>query len=72
MVQYYQIAGQKVGSHYLSIGVLTTMFAGIYLATSGKKQITPAKPAINASSRDEENFIQQFLKEADAKDGKKH
>lgn len=42
----------------LSIGVLSTMFVGVWAATGGKKQMAGAAPAINASSRDEENFIQ--------------
>ncbi|KAK7927178.1 hypothetical protein PG985_004176 [Apiospora marii] len=59
MVQMYSIAGQKIGSHYLAMGVLSALFGGTYLATSGP---SPAKkaaqtPPINASSPDEEDFI---------------
>ncbi|KAK7542984.1 hypothetical protein IWX49DRAFT_592806 [Phyllosticta citricarpa] len=71
MVQYYQIAGRKVGSHVLSIGVLSTLFGGIALATGGSKaKKVDNTPPINASSKDEENFIQEFLKEAEGE--KKH
>ncbi|CZT17861.1 uncharacterized protein RCC_03697 [Ramularia collo-cygni] len=71
MVAYYEIFGQKVGSHILSIGVLSTMFVGTWAMAGGKKSPASNTPPINASSKDEENFIQQFLKEAE-KDEKKH
>ncbi|KAK4629296.1 hypothetical protein CLAFUW4_08455 [Fulvia fulva] len=71
MVQYYQIAGQKVGSHWLSIATLSTMFIGGWAMSGGSKKPAQQAPPINASSKDEENFIQQFLKEAE-KDEKKH
>ncbi|RMY00729.1 hypothetical protein D0868_08854 [Hortaea werneckii] len=60
MVVYYQIAGQKVGSHMLSIGVLSTLFGGIWAMSGGsKKSAGPNNtPPLNASSKDEENFIQ--------------
>ncbi|KAK8080539.1 hypothetical protein PG997_008357 [Apiospora hydei] len=59
MVQMYSIAGQKIGSHYLAMGVLSALFGGTYFAVSGP---SPAKkaaqtPPINASSPDEEDFI---------------
>ncbi|KAK2760230.1 hypothetical protein FQN54_002297 [Arachnomyces sp. PD_36] len=57
MVVYYQVAGKKVGSHVLSMGVLATLFGGSYLAMpSGPKKENG--PPINASSKDEEKFIQ--------------
>ncbi|RMX78515.1 hypothetical protein D0869_09024 [Hortaea werneckii] len=54
------IAGQKVGSHMLSIGVLSTLFGGIWAMSGGsKKSAGPNNtPPLNASSKDEENFIQ--------------
>ncbi|RMZ35835.1 hypothetical protein D0859_00100 [Hortaea werneckii] len=63
MVVYYQIAGQKVGSHMLSIGVLSTLFGGIWAMSGGsKKSAGPNNtPPLNASSKDEENFIQYVL-----------
>ncbi|KAI7265607.1 hypothetical protein KC345_g8433 [Hortaea werneckii] len=71
MVVYYQIAGQKVGSHMLSIGVLSTLFGGIWAMSGGsKKSAGPNNtPPLNASSKDEENFIQEFLKQADSGSG---
>ncbi|TKA31491.1 hypothetical protein B0A50_02338 [Salinomyces thailandicus] len=59
MVVYYQIAGQKVGSHMLSIGVLSTLFLGSWSMMGGsKKPAAGQAPPMNASSKDEENFIQ--------------
>ncbi|EGP87458.1 unnamed protein product [Zymoseptoria tritici ST99CH_1A5] len=76
MVVYYELFGQKVGSHILAIGTLTTLFAGTWAMTGGsKKSPIQNAPQIQASSKDEENFIQQFLKEAEAdnkKAGAKH
>ncbi|CAL5869444.1 uncharacterized protein PFLUO_LOCUS3673 [Penicillium psychrofluorescens] len=66
MVVYYQIAGKKVGSHVLSMATLGTMFAGAWLAMGGgDKPKTAQGPPISASSKDEEQFIQQFMKEVD-------
>lgn len=71
MVQYYQIAGRKVASHVLSMTVLGAVFGGITLATGGSKAKKADNiPPINASSKDEENFIKEFLKEAEGE--KKH
>ncbi|KAF4308474.1 hypothetical protein GTA08_BOTSDO03642 [Botryosphaeria dothidea] len=70
MVVYYQVAGRKVGSHVLAMGVLGTLFTGIFAATGGSKKTATTVPPINASSKDEENFIQEFLKEAEGKDAK--
>ncbi|KAJ5090548.1 hypothetical protein N7532_009232 [Penicillium argentinense] len=71
MVVYYQIAGKKVGSHVLSMAVLGSLFAGSYAAMGGgEKPKTAAGPPINASSKEEGDFIQQFLKEVDGGDKK--
>ncbi|KAJ5473710.1 hypothetical protein N7475_003276 [Penicillium sp. IBT 31633x] len=71
MVVYYQIAGKKVGSHVLSMATLGSIFAGSWLAMSGgEKPKTAQGPPINASSKDEENFIQNFMKEVDGGDKK--
>lgn len=40
------------------MGVLGTLFGGIFAATGGSKKVPNAAPPINASSKDEENFIQ--------------
>ncbi|KAJ9630969.1 hypothetical protein H2203_001497 [Taxawa tesnikishii (nom. ined.)] len=67
MVVKYDIMGRKIGSHYLAIGVLAALFGGIGAATGGAKKSTAQGPPINASSKEEENFIQDFLKEAEGK-----
>ncbi|KAJ5895352.1 hypothetical protein N7495_007043 [Penicillium taxi] len=70
MVVYYQIAGKKVGSHVLSIATLSTIFVGAWAATGSSKPKTAAGPPIAASSSEEGDFIQNFLKEADGGDKK--
>ncbi|KAK4544060.1 hypothetical protein LTR36_004558 [Oleoguttula mirabilis] len=65
MVVYYEILGQKVGSHMLAIGILSTMFGGTYAMMGGSKKKAELGPPLNATSKDEENFITEFLKEAD-------
>ncbi|KAL1998864.1 hypothetical protein VTN02DRAFT_5465 [Thermoascus thermophilus] len=45
------------------MAVLGSLFGGTYLATrGGDKQKKEQGPPINASSKDEEQFIQDFLK----------
>ncbi|KAL1302018.1 hypothetical protein AAFC00_002468 [Neodothiora populina] len=61
----YDIFGRKVGSHHLALGILTTVVGGIIYAASGPKKVANAQPAINASSKEEENFVQAFLEEND-------
>ncbi|CZR67740.1 uncharacterized protein PAC_17639 [Phialocephala subalpina] len=70
MVQMYTIAGRQIGSHYLAMGVLGLMFGGSFLATGGSKAQKAQGPPINAQSPDEESFIKDFLKNAEA-DAKK-
>ncbi|EGO58934.1 hypothetical protein NEUTE1DRAFT_99125 [Neurospora tetrasperma FGSC 2508] len=55
MGQYYNLFGQK-----LAMGVLGSLFGGVYLASGGSSK-TPATPPINASSSDEADFIKKFL-----------
>ncbi|KAG9259047.1 uncharacterized protein F5Z01DRAFT_669781 [Emericellopsis atlantica] len=71
-VAYYTIAGRQVGGHYLAMGVLGSLFGGIYYAASGpSKPVAAANPPpLNASSSDEADFIKKFLEEQDS--GKKH
>ncbi|KAI8962328.1 hypothetical protein F5Y11DRAFT_323146 [Daldinia sp. FL1419] len=66
MVAMYNIFGRQIGSHYLAMGVLATLFTGSYVGFSGGSKKTPQTPPINASSPDEADFIQNFLKQADA------
>ncbi|KAK4498868.1 hypothetical protein PRZ48_009378 [Zasmidium cellare] len=71
MVVYYNVLGQRIGSHWLSIGTLSTLFVGGWAMSGGsKKQSAQQGPPINASSKDEENFIQEFLKQAESEDTK--
>ncbi|KAF2455006.1 hypothetical protein BDY21DRAFT_350896 [Lineolata rhizophorae] len=70
MVVMYEIAGRKVGSHVLSMATLATAFGGSYLAMGGKSKGKEQGPPINATSKDEENFIQEFLKNAEAEEKK--
>ncbi|EEA24532.1 hypothetical protein TMatcc_007635 [Talaromyces marneffei ATCC 18224] len=62
MVNYYNIAGRKIGSHHLAMGILGGLFGSIYLASSGGSKKQVVTPPINAGSKDEEKFIQDFLK----------
>ncbi|KAL3460506.1 hypothetical protein BJX64DRAFT_262853 [Aspergillus heterothallicus] len=70
MVQYYAIAGRQVGSHHLALGILSSLFGGVYLATRGGSQAKPAAPPIKAESKDEETFIQDFLKQVNGEEKK--
>ncbi|KAK2741501.1 hypothetical protein FQN55_008252 [Onygenales sp. PD_40] len=70
MVVYYNVAGRKVGSHFLAIATLGTTFLGSYLAMGSGKKDKTQPPPINASSKDEEAFIQEFLKNVDAEEKK--
>ncbi|KAK6496500.1 hypothetical protein TWF481_002516 [Arthrobotrys musiformis] len=71
MVAYYTIAGKQVGSHILSIATLSTVFGLSYLSMGGSKK-PQTTPPIQATSKDEETFIQNFLKEAEAEGKAKH
>ncbi|KAI1656780.1 hypothetical protein F4813DRAFT_363300 [Daldinia decipiens] len=66
MVAMYTIFGRQVGSHHLAMGVLATLFTGSYIGFGGGSKKATQAPPINASSPDEADFIQNFLKQADA------
>ncbi|KAK4248297.1 hypothetical protein C7999DRAFT_31203 [Corynascus novoguineensis] len=70
MVQTYKILGANVGSHYLAMGVLGTLFVGSYAALGGGSKAQPATPPINASSPDEADFIKKFMEQAEADEKK--
>ncbi|KAJ5604940.1 hypothetical protein N7510_010094 [Penicillium lagena] len=56
----------QLPAQQLSMATLGTMFAGSWLAMGGgDKPKTAQGPPISASSKDEEQFIQQFMKEVD-------
>ncbi|EPS37437.1 hypothetical protein H072_8866 [Dactylellina haptotyla CBS 200.50] len=58
MVAYYTIAGKQVGSHVLSMATLGAVFGISWLSMGGSSKKTQTTPPIQASSKDEENFIQ--------------
>ncbi|KAI4206301.1 MAG: hypothetical protein LQ346_001126 [Caloplaca aetnensis] len=64
MVATYTIFGRQVGSHVLAMATLGTTFVATYLAMPSKTNEKEAGPPINAASKDEEKFIQDFLKNA--------
>ncbi|KAL8698377.1 MAG: hypothetical protein Q9201_006612 [Fulgogasparrea decipioides] len=70
MVATYTVFGRQVGAHVLSMTTLGTTFALIYLATPAKTKQKETGPPINAASKDEEKFIQDFLKNANGGDPK--
>ncbi|KAI1767263.1 hypothetical protein GGR53DRAFT_463564 [Hypoxylon sp. FL1150] len=70
MVAYYTVFGRQVGSHYLSMAVLAGIFGGTYASLRGGSKKTVQTPPINASTPDEADFIQNFLKQADADEKK--
>ncbi|EED18251.1 conserved hypothetical protein [Talaromyces stipitatus ATCC 10500] len=72
MVNYYNIAGRKIGSHHLAMGILGGLFGGIYLASSGGSKKQVQTPPINAGSKDEEKFIQDFLKSVEGEQKAQH
>ncbi|CAD0057148.1 unnamed protein product [Aureobasidium pullulans] len=60
MVVMYNIMGRQVGSHHVRA----------HSDIGGSKKITGSTPPINASSKDEADFIQYFLKESEKKEAK--
>ncbi|KAM0796101.1 hypothetical protein BDR22DRAFT_893621 [Usnea florida] len=62
MVAQYTIAGRQVGSHVLAMLTLGTFAAGTAYFMGGEKKVKEQGPPINAGSKDEEAFIQEFLK----------
>ncbi|ERF69227.1 hypothetical protein EPUS_01184 [Endocarpon pusillum Z07020] len=70
MVAMYTVFGRQVGSHYLAMATLGAMFGSSYLAMRGGEKKTAQGPPINASSKDEETFIQDFLKSVQDEEAK--
>ncbi|OCL10481.1 hypothetical protein AOQ84DRAFT_353507 [Glonium stellatum] len=70
MVVMYEIAGRKVGSHVLAMATLGTLFVGSWASMGGSKKSAQQGPPINATSKDEEKFIQDFLKQAESEEKK--
>jgi len=71
MVATYTLFGRQIGSHYLAIATLASMFGAGYAFTGGSKK-TAAAPPINASSSDEADFIKKFMENAEAEQKAKH
>lgn len=68
MASAYQILGRSVPSHHLALATLGLV---VYLVMPKPwGAAPPAHPAVNASSPEEEKFIQDFL--AKNLDDKKH
>jgi len=67
MVATYTIMGRQVGSHVLAMATLGTAFVGGYLSMGGSKKAADNSPPINASSKEEESFVKDFLKKDDHK-----
>ncbi|KAJ2000389.1 hypothetical protein GGI04_004171 [Coemansia thaxteri] len=65
---YFNIAGRKVATHHLVLGVLAG-YGLVFKAVMPKTDKTQAPP-IKASSDEESRFIQDFLKAAEAEDKK--
>ncbi|KAJ2401651.1 hypothetical protein GGI23_001253 [Coemansia sp. RSA 2559] len=57
---YYTIAGRKVATHHVVLGMLATYGIGIKAALP--KTDKTQHPPINAASEDEGKFVQEFLK----------
>ncbi|KAA6414684.1 MAG: ATP synthase subunit mitochondrial [Lasallia pustulata] len=64
MVTTYNIAGRQVGSHVLAMATLGTFGAIGAWAMAGKQKAKQDGPPINATSKDEEKFIQEFIDKA--------
>ncbi|KAI9478990.1 hypothetical protein EV183_002950 [Coemansia sp. RSA 2336] len=57
---YFTIAGRKVATHHMVLGVLASYGLGIYAALP--KTDKTQHPPINAASTEEGDFVKQFLK----------
>jgi len=64
----YNVFGRQVGAHWLSIATLSATAAIPFLMGGGKKDGAKKTPPINASSKDEESFIQEFLQQIEQED----
>ncbi|KAJ2785209.1 hypothetical protein H4R18_000660 [Coemansia javaensis] len=65
---YFTIAGRKIATHHLVLGVLATYGLGISAALP--KTDKTKQPPINASSSEEDAFVQQFLKSVEEENNK--
>ncbi|KAJ1796094.1 hypothetical protein LPJ59_003959 [Coemansia sp. RSA 2399] len=65
---YFNIAGRKVATHHMVLGVLAMYGIGIKAALP--KTDKTQHPPINAASEDEGKFVQEFLKSIEAEEKK--
>ncbi|MCJ1468888.1 hypothetical protein MMC07_007518 [Pseudocyphellaria aurata] len=72
MVAQYTIFGRQVGSHILAMATLGVTFTGSYFAMRGKGQKAKEERSvpINASTKEEEDFILEFIRNANAEEEK--
>ncbi|KAJ2719722.1 hypothetical protein GGI07_005046 [Coemansia sp. Benny D115] len=70
MAGYFTIAGRKVATHHLVLGVLAGY--GLVFKAAVPKTDKTVSPPINASSDEESKYIQEFLKSAEAEEKAKH
>jgi len=77
----YTILGRAIKNEHLALAVLASTFGGAWLSTRGGKsqqapiagqsiQAVKESVPINASSSDEEQFIKDFIAEAEKGDAK--
>ncbi|KAG9287001.1 hypothetical protein G9A89_022965 [Geosiphon pyriformis] len=70
----YVIAGRHIPTQYLTLATWGTIGLGVYAFSRRAKANAPdpltSSPPINASSPEEEDFIKEFIKNAEAEDKK--
>ncbi|KAG6873696.1 hypothetical protein C0995_012158 [Termitomyces sp. Mi166 len=75
----YMIFGRAIKNEYIALGVLTTVFGGASIAMRGGKKENTAGQSLqkardsiplNAGSSEEEQFIRNFIAEAEKEDTK--
>ncbi|KAJ2361306.1 hypothetical protein IW150_007273 [Coemansia sp. RSA 2607] len=67
---YFNIAGRKVATHHLVLGVLAGY--GLVINAALPKTDKTKQPPINASSDEESKYIQEFLKSVENEQPAKH
>ncbi|KAJ1664069.1 hypothetical protein EV178_004440 [Coemansia sp. RSA 1646] len=65
---FYTIAGRKVATHHMVLGMLGLYGLGIKAALP--KTDKTQNPPINAANEDEGKFVQEFLKSFEAEEKK--
>ncbi|CAG8444063.1 9669_t:CDS:2 [Ambispora leptoticha] len=65
---HYVIMGRKVLNEYLTLATWTTFGLGVFAATRSSSKKAGSTVPIVASSPDEEVFIKEFLKAAEAEE----